>query len=225
MLNTLRKIKRRLTAQYIPRQPQTTRSTIFHGTKYGGWTIHPDGLNAESVVYAFGVGEDISFDLAMMATYGVQLHAFDPTPRSLAWVRSQALPESFHLHEYGLEAYDGEATFYAPENEAYVSHSTLKRDTTATQVPVKRLDTIMAELGHQRIDLLKMDIEGSEYAVIEKFPTGVDVRQILVEFHPNLLEDGTSRTRQAIHTLNRHGYQIFHVAPGRWEYAFIKETK
>ena len=34
-------------------------------------------------------------------------------------------------------------------------------------VNVKKLRSIMNELGHTRIDLLKMDIEGSECDVIE----------------------------------------------------------
>ncbi len=34
-------------------------------------------------------------------------------------------------------------------------------------LPVKTLKTIMKELGHDRVDLLKVDVEGSEYAFLE----------------------------------------------------------
>ena len=37
----------------------------------------------------------------------------------------------------------------------------------AITVPVKTLGTTMRELGHDHIDLLKMDIEGAEYAVLD----------------------------------------------------------
>lgn len=53
------------------------------GSTYGGWHVVPDGISPESVVYSFGIGEDISFDTAFIATYGTTVHAFDPTPKLL----------------------------------------------------------------------------------------------------------------------------------------------
>ncbi len=35
---------------------------IFFGTEYGGYFICPDNISKASIVYSFGVGEDISFD-------------------------------------------------------------------------------------------------------------------------------------------------------------------
>ena len=40
-------------------------------------------------------------------------------------------------------------------------------DQETVAVPVSRLSTIMSELGHERLDVLKMDIEGAEYAVLD----------------------------------------------------------
>lgn len=37
------------------------------------------------------------------------------------------------------------------------------------EIPVKKLSTIMDELNHQKTEILKMDIEGAEYDVIEDF--------------------------------------------------------
>jgi len=44
--------------------------TQRHGSAYGGWHVVPEGITSDSVVYSFGVGEDISFDLSFIATYG-----------------------------------------------------------------------------------------------------------------------------------------------------------
>jgi hypothetical protein len=55
------------------------------GTKYGGYEV-PGAmpwLNADSVVYTVGVGEDCSFDIEFAARFGVRVHMFDPTPRAL----------------------------------------------------------------------------------------------------------------------------------------------
>ena len=51
------------------------------------------------------------------------------------------------------------------------------------QVEVKTLETIMTQLGHKHIDVLKMDIEGAEYDVIENILSAqLLITQILIEF-------------------------------------------
>src|SRR5258708_325938 len=57
----------------------------FLGNEHAQWCICPAGLSPESVVYSFGVGQDISFDRELIGCFGVRVHAFDPTPRSIAW--------------------------------------------------------------------------------------------------------------------------------------------
>ena len=69
--------------------------TLTLGTEYGAHTVCRDGLSANSVVYSFGVGEDASFDLELIGRFGCTIHAFDPTPRSIAWVAGQCRPRPF----------------------------------------------------------------------------------------------------------------------------------
>ncbi|MGF1505760.1 MAG: FkbM family methyltransferase [Anaerolineae bacterium] len=195
----------------------------FHGSTYGGWTIHPAGLSPDSIVYAFGVGEDISFDLSLIDAYGVQLHAFDPTPRSIARAKTQDLPEQFTLHEVGLADFNGTARFFPPENREHISHTLLDRPPTADraiEVPVRRLPDLMADLGHDRIDILKMDIEGAEFAVIEDV-AAAPVGLVLVEFHHRFEGVTFRETRQAVRRLRRAGYRVFHISEHGTEYSFI----
>ena len=83
---------------YIQRKCPTER----HGSEYGGWTICPSDLNRNSVVYSLGVGDDISFDISLIEKYGVTVYAFDPTPKSVKWVKSQRLPKEFNFYEYAV---------------------------------------------------------------------------------------------------------------------------
>src|SRR5690606_32780713 len=53
---------------------------IAPGGLRGGWTVHPDVLSKDSIVYAFGVGSNIEWDKEMVRRFGLTLHAFDPTP-------------------------------------------------------------------------------------------------------------------------------------------------
>ncbi|MBN1680151.1 MAG: FkbM family methyltransferase [Anaerolineae bacterium] len=197
-----------------------------HGSDYGGWTICPEGLSPQSIVYSFGVGEDISFDLSLIERYGVQVYAFDPTPRSIDWVNVQTLPPQFHFSPYGIADRNGTARFYPPENPAHVSHTVLFRDTTAENVidvPMKTLDTIAAELQHSHIDILKMDIEGAEYAVIPSIVNSrATINQILVEFHHRFDGITPRQTRNAVVMLRKNGYDLFHVSETEEEFAFIK---
>jgi len=83
----------------------------------------------------------------------------------------------------------------------------------------------MKMLGHDKIDLLKLDVEGAEYQVIEDIgKTGVEITQLLVEFHTRFFkgEEGIKKRKRAIELLNRTGLKIFHVT-SRDEYSFIKK--
>ena len=70
---------------------------------------------------------------------------------------------------YGVGIEEGIQKFYLPSNEEYVSGSLVEgmKGTKYIDVNVKKLKSIMNDLGHNKIDLLKMDIEGSECDVIE----------------------------------------------------------
>lgn len=53
------------------------------GTIYGGWIIPCHvSLQEDSVVYSVGMGEDISFDLAIQHAYKCPVHMIDPTDRA-----------------------------------------------------------------------------------------------------------------------------------------------
>src|SRR5262245_50410445 len=87
------------------------RNRLVLGRGDGAWCLCPDGLDARSVVYSFGVGVDVSFDLEIIARLGVDVHAFDPTPLAIDWLRRQQLPPKFHFHTFGIAGFDGLATF------------------------------------------------------------------------------------------------------------------
>jgi FkbM family methyltransferase len=206
---------------FIPAQIKVRKLRL--GNARASWCLCPAGVSSKSVVYSFGVGNDLSFDLELTKQLGVRVHAFDPTPRSIEWVRSQLLPESIIFHSWGVAAHDGIARFNAPENPHHVSYSTFPSATetsSSLDAPVYRIATIMQMLGHDRIDLLKMDIEGSEYEVIhDLLASHIYVDQLLVEFHHRWRGIGIKQTQQAIKDLNYAGYRIFHVSASGEEYS------
>jgi FkbM family methyltransferase len=189
--------------------------------------VRLDGLGPESVVYSFGIGMDLSFDTAIIDRLGVTVHAFDPTPRSVAWAREQAVA-GVVIHEHGLLDRDGVVRFNAPKNPDHISHSVLDsrvsdrvNDATSMELSVKRLLTVMRELGHFRVDVLKMDVEGAEYAVIDDLVQApLDVGQVLVEFHHMLPGIALSKTERAIDQLASLGFIPFWTSKTGREWAF-----
>jgi FkbM family methyltransferase len=192
------------------------------GTPYGGFPAWVEPLGPGSVVYSAGVGEDASFDRALLAR-GVELHAFDPTPRSIAWVAAHDWPEGFHFHPVGVAVHDGSARFFAPEDPSWVSHSVLPREGAASiEVPVKRLVTLAAELGHARLALLKLDVEGAEYEILpDLLASGPPVDQLLVEFHHRFPGVGIERTRAAIAALREAGFAFVACSRSLEEWTFV----
>jgi len=197
------------------------RSEVL-GSGYGGWAICPDSLSASSVVYSVGVGRDITFDLAMIERFGVTVHAFDPTPKAITWVKQQPLPPQFVLHEYGLAGYDGIVRFTLPRADWDSFSMTESHGVQSIDAPVHRLHTIMSMLGHDRIDVLKMDIEGAELAVIDDLAaTPVPIDQLLVEFHHHIGNRADlDAVRRAIGRLHGLGFRLFHNSVVGKEFSF-----
>lgn len=218
--------------QALGRAPTIEVPHAVLGTEYGAHCVATEPLRAAARpprVYSFGLGEDISFDLEMIERFGAEVWGFDPTPRSLAWVRAQALPEAFHLVDRGIAASDGTIRFYEPANPAHISHSVVRHGRTRgsyVEVEVRRLETLMAELGHDDLDVLKLDVEGAEYEVLDALIAGGPrPTQLLVEFHHHLDAFPVRRSRATIDALAGIGYQLFHVAANGRECSFLRAPR
>jgi FkbM family methyltransferase len=166
--------------------PTPSPRMIRIGTDYGGWSI-PDGLvQPDWTVYCAGVGLDATFDLGLIERYGCVVHAFDPTPSTVRYVDTLTVdPARFILHRYALWSQDGEVYLYSHEwADTNFSAINLHGTTSGFTATCRTLPSVMRELGHDHIDLLKLDIEGAEYPVLESVIDGtVRPRVLCVEFH------------------------------------------
>lgn len=201
----------------------------WYGNQYGGFYVCPEFLNHHSNIYSFGIGEDITFDNATIANHKCQVFGFDPTPKSINWVKKQKnLPPEFNFFTYGIADRTGIIDFYLPKNSEHVSGSFVKQnnvnDKEKVSVEMKSLNDITKALGHHQIDVLKMDIEGAEYTVLDSIlESPVTINQILIEFHDRLFDDGKNKTIEAIKKLKDHGYEIFGVDDSYEGVSFINK--
>lgn len=205
------------------------------GSEYGGWNVPKGAIDNSSVCYLAGAGLDISFDLDMAAQYKCQVHIFDPTPRAAAHFKEleehvatnrmmrykegmySVNNEDFKLinyHTLGVWNKDEVVRFYVPKNPEHVSHSLVNLQQTSEyfEAEVVTLKTAMTRLNHPKIDLLKLDIEGAEYQVLESLVADkLDVKVLCVEFdevHTPIDLGFIARIHRSIKMLKEYGYQI-----------------
>jgi len=148
---------------------------------------------------------------------------FDPTPRAIAHVEANAPSgNDFRFVPVGWWNEDTILRFYAPRIPEHVSHSAvnLQGTTDFFTAPVKPVRQLMTELGDERVDIIKMDIEGAEYVVLGQLARGGPLpRALCVEFdQPQPLR----RTMSAVETLRRTGYELAHIE--FFDYTFVRDS-
>lgn len=254
----IRKLKSKFykwTERKIGIELDRTIPLIRPGTEYGGWIIPANFLTSESAVYLVGAGEDVSFDLAIADQFGCTVEIIDPTPRSKKHVTllkeniraGEEMPLStapggkyasvrsdvaslLRFHPIGLWSDESTLRFYKPKNETHVSHSlvNLQKTDQYIEVPVCRLSSLMQQLGHTKVDLLKLDIEGAEYTVLKTIlEDQLDIRVICVEYDETASNhiDGNylKRIEESIKELRNSGYLLVAKEPTCRNYTFVHQ--
>jgi FkbM family methyltransferase len=175
------------------------------------WTIRTHDMHPGAIVYSGGVGGDISFELDLIRRFGVKIQIFDPSPVAQ---RTVDLADSSNLQFncVGLAASES-ASFSVGgvhEGKIWLKKGGDKKGADET-VSCTTLKAEMAKNGHQHIDLLKIDIEGFEYEILETcVDAQIPIKQICLEFHDFFPEIPKEKTRNAIRSLKSCGYQLIH---------------
>jgi len=197
-------------------------SLVRLGTSYGGWWVPVSKLEAGRVAYCAGAGEDISFDLALHER-GLQVFVFDPTPRAIDHVgRHGPVSNTFTFLPIGWWSESTTLRFFAPRNEAHVSHSVVNLQETDRyfEAEVCTVAEAMRDLSHAGIDILKMDIEGAEFAVLQSLMRDAVYPGVLcVEFDQPC---SVRRIVAAVRSLSGYGYALRHIDV--WNYTFERRS-
>lgn len=214
------------------------------GSQYGGWIVPVDFFNENSVCYLAGAGEDISFDIALVNRFKCHAYIFDPTPRSKlhfekiidAAKAGQPLlfsnnewydlsPDEInylHFFETGLWDKKDKVKFFAPKDDSHVSHSIADLQQTGKyfEAQVDRLSSIMKANDHGNISLLKLDIEGAEFSVIDTLiEDKLDIKLLCIEFH-QAKQNNFSEIQRALDKLYMAGYSV--IARENLDFTFMK---
>jgi FkbM family methyltransferase len=119
-----------------------------------------------SVVFDVGASRGTYARLAHDA--GASVHAFEPEPAAFRELRRM---DGLCLHPYGLSDSDADLPLFEPVAGSPMASFYQRRVLNqpfdeVSKVHVRRLDEVCSEEGIDHIDLLKLDVEGHEAAVL-----------------------------------------------------------
>jgi FkbM family methyltransferase len=188
------------------------------------WHVLTTNLDENSVIYSAGVGHDISFEKALVSRFNVHINLFDPSPTGIQTMEmAENRTDKIHFYPIGLAGQTGIVRFAAPAMEHEGSFRIPGNRDTSIEFQCSDLFSLMKERGHSKIDLLKMDIEGFEYDVIDDLlQKSLDIKQICLEFHHFMSDISRRKTFKAIAGLKASGFILIYKT--RYDYTFIRKS-
>lgn len=185
-----------------------------HFAKLGNYLIHRVRGASKPVIYSFGVGNDVSFDVEAADLFGVPIFMYDPTPNVALFMKDFEDNERLIFKKEGIYSRDAEVKLYTSDkvlnSSLYPIHGKEKHEI----VRCRTLADFMAENGHDHIDILKMDVEGVSDDVLEQIMDETQIRpkQIVTEFEIKGIENPLTylpRILAVAQKLQDRGYLIF----------------
>lgn len=155
---------------FVPTVGCSTLFRIGENSDGGKYVCNIHHINPNDCrVYSFGTASTVGFDLHITKLLGCYVDAFDPTVDKSKILR-KLIDKKVTFHELGLGPLKN------------------NKEKTLKGKPIKTLDDITRELGHHKVDILKVDIEGSEVPAFKQiFTTDIlsqlKTKLILVEYH------------------------------------------
>ena len=118
------------------------------------------------------IGANVGQHSLYAARYYAEIHAFEPYPPLADVLREQVsrnVLAHVHVHAVGLADRDEDAMFAAPADRraGYGGFDNQDPNLHRQILPVRRGDSYLRAIGVTRVDVIKIDVEGSERRVVE----------------------------------------------------------
>ena len=163
-------------------------------------------LPAEAIVVDLGANCGMFSD-EVNCRFGWKCVAVEPNPDMFHRIPQR---EGIVAINAAVTVSDGPVTLNLADNPESSSLLALPAEAAIGQisVPGMTLSTLRAAAGVERIDLLKMDIEGAEIGLLSDVNDEelTSIRQITIEFHESMGLSSLDEVREAIKRLQRVGF-------------------
>jgi len=198
---------------------------------YGSWPLCANLLPPNPLVYSFGIGVDISFDVAMVNEFGARdVFCYDPTITKETFAEmSKGKERNLSFYQLGAGISYDVIHFYKSTNpiiQSLVSTPGLSGYNKEPYLSAAVLDvsSIAAMNKHEWVDLIKIDGEGIEFDIflqtdLHLLPTS----HILLEFHARLIDGGWEKQSQIYKRFEEAGWELAYEQPkNKEETVFIR---
>jgi FkbM family methyltransferase len=180
--------------------------------------LHDAPIDSSSVVFDAGAF-DGEWAARIVEKYDCNLYLFEPNPPFFAELSERfAANPKVRCFDYGLDAANAALPLVQAGPGSSVYAESIPGTPPSTLVRLRDVAEVLDEIGRAELDLLKLNIEGSEYEVLERLiETGRlgNVRCLLVQFHE--WRDGAYRRRRRIRRALRETHDL------DWNYPFVWE--
>lgn len=182
--------------------------------------------SAEPGRVAVDGGANVGVFSIELAASGYEVHAFEPVPETCARLRENLalnplIAEEIHVVERALADEDGlRVSMTAPgfsPSEAHITQLTDNAMSELLSVTTTTLDAYSEAAGLGQIDLLKLDVEGYEPAVLRGSSRRLRehaIRCILFEWCPRVLRRAGFDPGELLLELDRADYAVFRIGRG-----------
>ncbi len=194
--------------KYFPTEHEKNAKMWFADDGDFTHRIQYDELNESSIVFDLG-GFKGAWTSDIYSKYFCKIYVFEPALQFYNYLTDRFKNNSsIKIFNFGLGNKDSKETIYLSAD----STSTHRVTADAETITIKRFDSFIAENNIESIDLLKINIEGGEYNLLDHLlDTGLitKIKNIQVQFHtfiPNAekrMEAIQKRLRQT-HKLTYH---------------------
>ena len=158
--------------KYIGSSKKYSHNIQRNGKWSNGWVIDIDLVPKNSWIIGLGVGADIGFELELIESKKCKILAIDPLLNTQG---NAVSPEKEnYLQKLKKEKKINDDNFF--HIRKYITNTNNENNITLTEA------LKVCGISIEDVSVFKMDIEGSEYSVLDTI-TEITVPQIGIEFH------------------------------------------
>jgi FkbM family methyltransferase len=165
---------------------------------------------------AFDVGVNYGYTSAWLSRWADRVYTFEPNPDNAVMIREQLRIRQIHNVEHiptAISDFQGEGVLHLKSVAGHHSLGDIGASPTigTMRVPITTLDWFAETRGINRVNLLKIDVEGFEPDVLRGARGLLSARTIdliLFEYSPRFYRQRGIDSRAPITVLEEYGYQV-----------------
>ncbi len=143
----------------------------------------------------FDLGSNVGFSVMhfRLCFPGAEIHAFEPDPRSFARLeRNLAGWRGITLHHMAVAGCDGTRGLLQARETWASTLTPPTQPTSGVPVQTRKLQSLITELGATQVDLVKFDIEGTEWELLSDAHACERITAMVGELHFDMLPDSVN---------------------------------